>query len=146
MITSNCLRAREGNPHILRLRQLLGYFLLNTPSICSIAIVVDPHTIYCILLGWSSNQRAFQSALWGWSSKYCAVQCLFWGRSSKYCTFPRIFWGRPSKYPAFKTIFPPKRTLQKCSEFRTKHGANLACILTYFSCALFTRAHSVFLP
>ena len=38
-----------------------------------------------------------------------------------------------------------KKTLQKCSEFRTKYGTNLACIFTYFPYAFSTRAKSLFL-
>ena len=37
-------KRREGNPHILCLRQLLEYFLVNTPSICSIVI----RTLYIV--------------------------------------------------------------------------------------------------
>ena len=54
------------------------------------------------------------------------------------------FWGRSSKYCTFKTVISLKKTLRKCSEFRTKYGTNLARILVYFPYAFPIRAESRF--
>ena len=94
----------------------------------------DPQTSY-----------PFQIAFWGWSSNYCAFQTAFRGWSSKYYTFRHLFRGDPRKYCTFKTLISRKKTLRKCSEFRTKYGTNLACILVYFSYAFFIRVKSRFL-
>ena len=94
----------------------------------------DPQTVY-----------PFQIVFWGWSSNYCTFQTVLWGWSSKYYTVQRLLWGWSPKYCTFKTFISLTKTLHKCSEFRTKYGTNLACILVYFSYAFFIRAQSRFL-
>ena len=136
--TSNCLKAGWGT-HIfsacgsfsniyrthfwVRSSYWSTYFVVGDPQITvrsKICITGDPHTIVRSTLYFEDEPQ-----------NIVLSNPQFWGRSSKYC--------------AFKTVISLKKTLRKCSEFRTKYGTNLACILVYFSYAFFIRVKSRFL-
>ena len=78
------------------------YFVAGDPQInirSKICVAGDPHTIVRPTLYFEDDPQnivLFKPQFWGWSSKYCT----------------------------FKTVISLKKTLHKCSEFRTKYGTN----------------------